>query len=142
MDGFLLKLTGTVTVASAWHINDVVLPFGPSGVKVNGGVNKQTMAKAGDEPVQIVEGKSGSTLTLSGSLEDDSKTDVQLWEDVITPLLELQGSEVTLVCPITGLNGTYLLEAFEPSRDKFHPIYDYTMRLTKSSLNVILASDD
>ena len=70
-----------------------------------------------------------------------SKNDVQLWEDYITPLLELRGKEVTLVCPISGLNGVYLLEVFEPSRDAVIPIYTYSLRLSKGSLIVIMQED-
>ena len=140
--GLIFELTGTVSPASAWQIDEIVLPIGPEGIKVAGGINKEVMAKSGDEPTIIVDGSSGTTLTLQGTIADDSKSDVALWADLLTPLLELRGTEITLVCPLVGLNGVYLLESFEPSRNKYPAIYDYSMRLTKSSLTVIMTRED
>jgi hypothetical protein len=142
MDGVLFELSGIITPPTTWQINEVALPFGPASVKICGGINKEIMPKSGDEPVQIVDGLAGTTLTLNGTIDDDSKTDVQLWSDILTPLLELRGTEVTLVCPYVGLNGSYLLDSFEPARDTYYPIYSYSMRLTKSSLIVVLQPED
>jgi hypothetical protein len=142
VEGIILKLLGTVVAASTWHIGNVELPVGPSSLKVNGGINKETISKSADDPVVIVDGSSGSSLSLSGSIADESKTDAQLWEDIISPLLELKGSEVTLVCPIASLNSVYLLEQFEPSRDTYASIYSYSMKLSKTSLTIIMAPED
>ena len=38
--GLIFELTGTVSPASAWQINEIVLPIGPEGIKVAGGINK------------------------------------------------------------------------------------------------------
>jgi hypothetical protein len=142
MYGVLFELSGTMAPATSWQINNIVLPFGPASVKIGGGINKEIMSKSGDEPVQIIDGLSGTTLTLNGTIDDDSKTDTQLWTDILTPLLELRGTEVTLVCPYVGLNGSYLLDSFEPARDSFYPIYSYSLRLSKSSLVVVMQSED
>ena len=142
VDGILFELTGSFAPAASWQINEITLPFGPESVKINGGINKETMPKSADEPIQIVDGLAGTTLTLNGAISDDSKTDPQLWSDILTPLLDIRGTEVTLVCPYVGLNGSYLLESFEPSRNTYHAIYAYSMRLTRSSLIVVLEPED
>jgi hypothetical protein len=90
-----------------------------------------------DEPVQVVTGLAGTVLTLTGTIANDAKTDVQLWDEVITPLLNLRGKEVVLICPITGLCGVYVLDNFEPERDSFYSIYDYSIKLSKGSRNII-----
>lgn len=141
VEGIIFKLLGTVNAATSWQIGSVALPFGPSSVKVGGGINKEMMAKSGDEPAVIVDGSSGSSLSLGGTIVDESKTDAQLWEDVLAPLLELKGHEVTLVCPIASLNGVYLLEQFEPSRDTKLPIYSYSLKLSKVSLLIVMEID-
>ena len=141
VEGIIFKLTGSVSTASAWQIDSIIFPIGPAGVKVGGGINKEIMPKSADEPTQIVDGLAGTTVTLNGAIADSAKTDVQLWKDYITPLLELRGKEVTFVRPISGLNGVYLLEVFEPSRDAAIPIYTYSLRLSKGSLIVIMQED-
>ncbi len=140
VEGILFSLIGTFSSVSIWQIDDVVLPVGPASVKVTGGINKEVMPQAEAEPVQLVDGLAGTTLTLNGSIEDDSKTDAQLWVDTITPLLEKRGSEVTLICSRVGLNGVYLLETFDVSFDK-PSIYEYSMRFSKGSLNVVFRGE-
>lgn len=141
VEGIVFVLTGTFSAVSGWQIDEVTLPFGPEGIKIAGGINKEVMPQAKAEPINLVEGLAGTSLTLSGSIGDISKSDAQLWADIVTPLLDKRGSEVTLTCPIVGLNGVYLLETFEPSRDKPNAIYEYSMRLSKASLNIILTND-
>jgi hypothetical protein len=134
--GIILRLSGTLSPPTVWSIDEISLPFGPEGIKLAGGINKEVMNQPGDEPINFSDGLAGSTLTLTGSLYDDSKTDVQIWNDIITPLQDKRGLEVTLVCPIVGLCGPYILECFDVSRDKKLVIYEYTMRLSKGSLNI------
>jgi hypothetical protein len=141
VEGVIFLLTGTFSAVTGWQIDDVVLPFGPESVKVAGGVNKEVMPQAESEPIQLVDGLAGSTLTLNGTIEDDSKTDEQLWADILSPLLGKRGSEVTLICTRVGLNGVYLLETFDVSFDK-PLIYEYSMRLSKGSLNVVFTGED
>jgi hypothetical protein len=77
---------------------------------------------------------------LSGTIDDDTKNDDQLWTNIIQPLLDLRGVEITLVCPVSALNGVWVLVDFQPSRSQFLKIYDYTLRLKKSCLTVTLNS--
>jgi hypothetical protein len=134
--GILIGLFGQSSSASAWQINDLALPYGPLKFGLTGDPNEESITQSGEEPILIIDGLSGTVLTLSGSLTDDSN---QLWDEIISPLLDLRGSEVTLVCPVSALNGVWTLVSFQPSSGK-HSIYDYTLRLKKSSLTVILNS--
>jgi hypothetical protein len=136
VEGIILRLSGILSPAEAWNIDDVTLPYGPEGIKMAGGINKEVMPQTGIEPINLVDGLAGSTLTLTGTLCDDEKSDVELWNEIITPLQEKRGLEVTLVCPIVGLCGPYLLETFDVNRPKKLEIYEYTMRLSKGSLNI------
>jgi hypothetical protein len=143
MWAILLLIVGSQTPATTWSINGTVtLPIGPDSIAVKGGIEKEVMSKTQDDPVQVVDGKQALMVTLSGTIVDDSKTVAQLWADVITPLLELEGSEVTLICPIAGLNGNYLLDSFAPKSDKHRSIYEYTLTLSKASLNIIMQAGD
>jgi hypothetical protein len=141
VEGIVFLLTGSFSAMSGWQIDEVTLPIGPAGIKLAGGINKEVMPQAAAEPINLVDGLAGTILTLSGTIGDTSKTDAELWVDVITPLLGKRGLEVNLACPIVGLNGVYLLESFEPSRDTANILYAYTLRLSKSSLNVIFDAD-
>ena len=140
--GILLGLFGQASSASGWQIDDVVLPYGPLKFGLTGDANEDSITQSGDEPILIIDGLSGTVLTLSGSLTaDDSLPVDELWSDIISPLLDLRGNEITLVCPISALNGVWTLVGFQPSSGK-HSIYEYIMRLKKSSLTVVLNSNE
>ena len=139
--GILLGLFGQSSSASGWQINEIVLPYGPLKFGLTGDANEDSITQSGEEPIITIDGLSGTILTLSGTITDDSKTVDQLWSEIISPLLDLRGSEITLVCPISALNGVWTLVGFQPSSDK-HSIYEYTMRLKKSSLTVVLNSNE
>jgi hypothetical protein len=139
--GILLGLFGQGSSASAWQINEVVLPYGPLKFGLTGDANEDSITQSGEEPIIIIDGLTGTVLTLSGTITADSKTVDQLWSEIISPLLDLRGGEVMLVCPISALNGVWTLVGFQPSSGK-HSIYEYTMRLKKSSLTVVLNSNE
>ena len=124
---------------TTWTINDVVLPYGPQKFGITGAPNESEITQSGEEPIIIIDGLSGTTLALSGTIADDAKTDESLWNDIIQPLLDLRGVEVTLSCPVTAINGVWVLVDFQPSRGQFLKIYDYTLRLKKSCLTVTLS---
>ena len=134
----LIGIYGQNSPAAAWQIDDIALPYGPLKFGITGAPNESEITQSGEEPIITFDGFSGTTLTLSGTIDDDTKLDDQLWTDIIQPLLDLRGAEITLICPVTALNGLWVLVDFQPSRDKFLKIYDYTLRLKKSSLTVII----
>ena len=140
--GILLGVYGQRAPAAGWQINDVSLPYGPQKFAVTGAANESDITQSGEEPIITIDGLSGTTLTLTGTIDDDTKTDDELWTDIIQPLLDLRGAEVSLVCPVTALTGIWVLIDFQPSRDKFLKIYDYTLRLKKSVLTVITTSSN
>jgi hypothetical protein len=136
--GLLVGIYGQLTPVSGWNINEIALPYGPAKLSISGAPNEDDIKQSGEEPIIVIDGLSGTTLTLSGTLADDSKSDDQLWSDLIFSLLDLRGAEIVLLCPISALNGTWTLVDFQPSRDKHALIYDYTMRLKKSCITVVL----
>ena len=138
--GILLGIYGQNSTASGWQINGIILPYGPAKFGLTGAANESEITQSGEEPIITIDGLSGTTLALSGTIADDTRTDDQLWSEILTQLLDLRGAEITLVCPITTLNGAWTLIDFQPSRDKHAPIYDYTMRLKKSCLTVVMNS--
>jgi hypothetical protein len=138
--GILLGAYGQSTPATGWNINEITLPYGPQKISVSGAPNESDITQSGEEPIITIDGLSGTTLNLTGTIADDSKSDDQLWSDIITPLLNLRGSEILLLCPIAALTGTWTLTDFQPSKDKHAAIYDYTMRLKKSCLTVVMNS--
>jgi hypothetical protein len=136
----LIGLFGSGGAPSTWVIGGVTMPIGASKIQLTGGVNKETMPQSGDEPINIVDGLQGTTLNITGTIADESKSDGDLWVDVISPLLAQKGTEVTVACPISGLNGNWLLEGFDVTRDSKLSIYDFSMKLTRGSQNIILTA--
>ena len=112
----LIGIYGQNSPATAWQIDDINLPYGPLKFGISGAPNESEITQNGDEPIITIDGLSGTTLTLSGTIDDDTKVDDQLWTDIIQPLLDLRGSEITLICPVTALNGLWVLVDFQPSR--------------------------
>jgi hypothetical protein len=133
---FLIAFYGTAEISSTWVIGVLNLPFGPSKMQFSKIATKEQIDQDGDEPINMSNG-SKTSLTLSGSISETDKTDVELWNEILQPMLDLIGSEVTLVTPLQGLNGNWMLDSFEPNKSN-PTIYDYTMRLSKGSLNVQL----
>jgi hypothetical protein len=136
----IVGVYGQSPAASSWSINEIALPYGPLKLSISGAPNESDITQSGEEPIIAIDGLNGTTLTLSGTIADYSKSEDQLWADVITPLLDLRGAEITFVCPISALNGTWTLIDFQPSKDKHGSIYDYSMRLKKSCLTVVMNS--
>jgi hypothetical protein len=126
---------------TTWTIGTVTLPYGPLKFGITGSPNESQITQSGEEPIITIDGMSGTTLALTGTIDDDTGTDDDLWTDIISPLLALRGLEVTLTCPVTALNGTWVLVDFQPSRSQFLKIYDYTLRLKKSCLTIVLVPE-
>ena len=139
--GILLGIYGQNSPASGWQINEISLPYGPLKLSISGAPNEEDIKQSGEEPIIAIDGFSGTTLALSGTIDDDTKTDDQLWNDIIQPLLDLRGAEITLTCPVNALCGVWTIVDFQPSRSQFLKIYDYTLRLKKSCLTVTLNSN-
>ena len=133
-----LSIYGSYEHIVTWTISDVVLPFGPEKLEYSKKCDKEAVAQTGQEPMNIVDGLN-TGLSLGGSITDDSKTDAEIWDTYLTPLLALIGKQVTILCPINGFNGEWLLDSFTPARDSKLLIYKYMMRLSKGSLNINIA---
>jgi hypothetical protein len=142
MYGYLFGIYGTITEPTQWTINDIALPIGPDGIQRQGGCNKEVMSQTQEEPIQVIDSKKGEVITLTGTIGDSAQTDTQLWTSVIAPLKDLEGTEITFTCPILALCNNYLLDSFEFRRDTKAPLYKYTMKLSRASLNIIMEADD
>ena len=114
--GLLLGIYGQNAPATAWQINDIAFPYGPQKFGITGAPNESEITQSGEEPIILIDGFSGTTLALSGTIDDDTKTDDQLWNDIIQPLLDLRGAEITLTCPVNALCGVWTIVDFQPSR--------------------------
>jgi hypothetical protein len=139
--GILLGIFGQNTSAVGWQLNDITLPYGPQKFSIAGSPNENDITQSGDEPIIVIDGINGTILTISGTIFDDARTDVELWSDILQPLLDLRGQEVTLVCPRVGLCGNWVLIDFQPSKEKPIDLYDYTMRLKKTSGLVVISKE-
>jgi phage protein U len=121
-----------------WSFGGVTFPFGPTQLAYFKTINKDTFPQSGDDPIAIVDGITSNNVQLSGSIADDSKTDAQSWSDILTPMLDQLGTAITVVSSNGSIDGTWLLEKFEPKRTSANPIYEYTMVLSKYSTLVVL----
>jgi phage protein U len=121
-----------------WSFGTVTFPFGPTQLAYIKTINKDTIPQSGDDPVAIVDGTTTNNVQLSGTIADASKTDAQIWSDILTPMLNQLGTAITVVSSNGSIDGTWLLEKFEPKRTSANPIYEYTMVLSKYSDLVVL----
>ena len=121
-----------------WSFGTVTFPFGPTQIAIIKTINKDVIAQSGDDPVAVVDGTSANSVQLSGKIADPTKTDTQLWSDILTPMLNQLGSAITVVSSNGSIDGTWLLEKFEPKRTSANLIYDYTLVLSKYSALVVL----
>lgn len=121
-----------------WSFGTVTFPYGPTQIAYIKTINKDTIPQSGDDPVAIVDGVSSNCVQLSGSIADASKTDAQLWSDILTPMLNQLGTAITVVSSNASIDGVWLLEKFEPKRTSANLIYEYTMVLSKYSDLVVL----
>ena len=121
-----------------WSFGTVTFPYGPTQIAFIKTINKDTIPQSGDDPVAIVDGITSNSVQLSGSIADVSKTDAQIWSDILTPMLNQLGTAITVVSSNGSIDGTWLLEKFEPKRTSANLIYDYTMVLSKYSTLVVL----
>jgi phage protein U len=122
----------------AWTFGGVTFPFGPTQIAYVKTINKETLSQSGDDPVAIVDGTSSNSVQLSGSIADPAKTDAQLWSDILTPMIALIGTSISVTSTNGSIDGTWLLEKFEPKRTSANLIYEYTMVLSKYSALVVL----
>jgi phage protein U len=122
----------------AWTFGGVTFPFGPTQLAYIKTINKESMPQSGDDPVAIVDGTSSNSVQLSGSIADPAKTDAQIWSDFLTPMIALIGTSISVTSTNGSIDGTWLLEKFEPKRTSANPIYEYTMVLSKYSTLVVL----
>ena len=121
-----------------WSFGTVTFPYGPTQIAYIRTINKDTIPQSGDDPVAIVDGVTSNSVQLSGSIAVASKTDAQIWSDILTPMLNQLGTAIIVVSSNGSIDGTWLLEKFEPKRTSANPIYDYTMVLSKYSTLVVL----
>ena len=133
-----LSIYGAYEQITTWTIGEVALPFAPEKLEYSKKCDKEAIAQTGDEPMNIVDGLN-TGISLGGTIADGSKADAEIWEAYLTPLLALIGKQVTILCPINGLNGEWLLDSFTPARDSKLSIYKYTLRMSKGSLNINIA---
>lgn len=136
-----LSIYGTYEQITTRTISEVALPFGPEKLEYSKKCDKEAVAQTGEEPMNIVDGLN-TGISLGGTIADETKTDPEIWNTYLTPLLALIGKQVTILCPINGLNGEWLLDNFTPSRDSKLSIYKYTLRLSKGSLNINISDYD
>jgi phage protein U len=122
----------------AWTFGGVTFPFGPAQIAYVKTINKETMPQSGNDPVAIVDGTSSNSVQLSGSIADTAKTDTQIWSDILTPMIALIGTSIAVTSTNGSIDGTWLLEKFEPKRTSANLIYEYTMVLSKYSTLVVL----
>ena len=121
-----------------WSFGTVTFPYGPTQIAYIRIINKDTIPQSGDDPVAIVDGVTSNSVQLSGSIADVSKTDAQIWSDILTPMLNQLGTAIAVVSSNGSIDGTWLLEKFEPKRTSANQIYEYTMVLSKYSDLVVL----
>ena len=121
-----------------WSFGTVTFPFGPTQIAYIKTINKDTIPQSGTDPVLVVDGTTSNSVQLSGSIADPTKTDTDLWTDILTPMLELIGTSIAVTSSNGSIDGTWYLEKFEPKRTSANLIYEYTMVLSKYSTLVVL----
>jgi phage protein U len=122
----------------AWTFGGVTFPCGPTQIAYIKTINKEMMPQSGHDPVAIVDGITSNSVQLSGAIADSTKTDAQIWSTILTPMIALIGTSISVTSTNGSIDGTWLLEKFEPKRTSANLIYEYTMVLSKYSTLVVL----
>jgi phage protein U len=122
----------------AWTFGGVTFPYGPTQIAYIKTINKEMMPQSGHDPVAIVDGITSNSVQLSGAIADSTKTDAQIWSTILTPMIALIGTSISVTSTNGSIDGTWLLEKFEPKRTSANLIYEYTMVLSKYSTLVVL----
>ncbi len=118
-----------------WTIGDVTLPYAPARMRMpKSGVKEQINPDQG-YPINVVSGFR-SEVYLEGTIADPTKTASQIVSTYINPLLSWVGYEVLVTTTDGLIDGTWLLDSFEPQKDGPYPIWKYTIRLSKGSQNI------
>ena len=97
--------------------------------------DKEQVKPDAGEPVNIVTGTK-TTVTLKGTIANAALTAAQIVSTYITPLCGLVGTQVAVTTTDGMIDGDWLLDTFDPSRDNPAPIYDYNIMLVKGSENI------
>jgi hypothetical protein len=121
----------------AWTFGSVTFPFGPLQTAYIKTPNDDKMPQPGTDPIVIVNGFDTS-VQLTGSIADETKTDAELWSTYLTPMIAQIGTSIVVVSSNGSIDGTWYLAKFEPKRTSANPIYDYTLVLSKYSTLVTL----
>ena len=121
----------------AWTFGGITLPYGPEKLRWIKTANKETQPVSADDPINIVDGCSNG-VQLEGSIAEAGATDADLWTDYLSPLLAQVGYEIAVTSTNGSIDGNWMLDSFEPSRESANLIYNYVMRLSKGSQNLTL----
>ena len=120
-----------------WSFGTVTFPFGPLQIAFIKTPNEDKIQQSGVDPVVVVDGFETS-VQLTGSIGNSSKTDTELWSTYLTPMIGQIGTIITVVSGNGSIDGSWYLRKFEPKRTSAASIYDYTMVLSKVSTLVTL----
>lgn len=120
-----------------WTIGGVTLPYGPTKLRFNKTANKEIIPQSGDDPLQIVDGMQQNMAQLDGTIADSALTEAQIWSTYLSPILALVGTEISCSSTDGSIDGNWMLDSFEPSRESAK-VYRYSLRLTKGSVNITL----
>ena len=119
-----------------WTIGTVTLPFAPSSVRMPKSADKEQVKPDSENPVNVVTGTK-STVTLKGTISNPALTASQIVSTYINPLYDQVGTQVAVTTTDGMIDGDWLLDSFEASRDNPYPNWDYNMTLVKGSENIV-----
>src|SRR5665647_2496936 len=114
-----------------WVIGTVTLPFAPSSVRMPKSADKEQVKPDAGEPVNIVTGTK-TTVTLKGTISNPTLTAAQIVSTYIAPLYGLVGTQVAVTTTDGMIDGDWLLDTFDTSRDNPYPNWDYNIMLAVS----------
>ncbi len=114
-----------------WTIGGVTLPHAPSKMTMPKNCIRDGIQQ--DQGYQhIVVSGLNSEVRLEGTISEAGHTAAQLVSDYISTLEALIGTEVAVTTTDGLIDGDWLLDSFEVSKDSPFPSFKYTMRLVKA----------
>ena len=137
-----LSIYGSYEQIATWTIGEVALPYGPEKLEYSKKCDKEAIPQTGRRSYEHRRWLNNWNLFGRQYMLMKLNLTLKYGKRILMPLLALIGKQVTILCPINGLNGEWLLDSFTPSRDSKLSIYKYNLRLSKGSLNINIADYD
>jgi len=118
----------------SWDSTEITWPRNPKSIVFKGVSITKSLTKPGGKAILLSYGRKPDVLTLEGLLYEKGKSDSDLLNDYLLPMLGRLYKEVTISELDSNLNDTWLLTSFVYRKVGGYPnVYTYKMEFYRGS---------